>query len=56
MEHGGVTKAKRLEQLQDMRKGRVDMKGKPLPGYQKNLALLDDEIARLKSEIAGGAK
>jgi regulator of PEP synthase PpsR (kinase-PPPase family) len=48
MEHGGVSKAVRLEQIREMRKGRVDLKGKPLPGYA--------EIARLESEIAEGAE
>lgn len=55
-EHGGVSKAERLAQIKDMRKSRVDMKGKALPGYGKNLELVDAEIARLESEIAKGAK
>jgi hypothetical protein len=56
MEHGGVSKAVRLEQIREMRKGRVDLKGKPLPGYAKNIAAVDAEIARLESEIAEGAE
>jgi hypothetical protein len=56
MEHGGVSKAERLAQVREMRKGRVDLKGKPLPGYAKNLEAVDAEIARLESEIAEGAK
>jgi hypothetical protein len=53
MEHGGVTVQERLDTIREMRKGRVDLKGKPLPGYKKNVALLDSEIARL---IKAGAK
>lgn len=56
MEHGGVSKAERLEQVKDMRKNRVDLKGKALPGYKNNLALIDAEIERLETEIAEGAK
>jgi hypothetical protein len=53
MEHGGVTVQQRLDQVRVMRKGRTDLKGRPLKGYAKNVALLDSEIARL---IKAGAK
>lgn len=56
MEHGGVTKAERLEQVREMRKNRVDLKGKPLPGYAKNIEAIDAEISRLETEIAEGAE
>jgi hypothetical protein len=47
MEHGDVTVQERLDQVREMRKGRVDLKGKPLPGYKKNVEMLDSEIERL---------
>lgn len=40
----------RIAELKEMRKSRVDMKNKPLPGYKNNVEAIDKEIARLERE------
>jgi hypothetical protein len=56
MEHGGATKAERLEQVKAMLASRLDFKGNPLPGYATNVVMAKSEIARLEAEIAKGEK
>lgn len=38
----------RLAELKEMRAARVDFNGKPLPGYARNVAMIDAEISRLE--------
>lgn len=40
----------RIAELREMRAGRVDMKGKALPGYKNNVVAIDKELERLERD------
>lgn len=40
----------RFAELRDMLGARLDKKGKPLPGYNKNVEMIRAEIARLEKD------
>lgn len=49
-ENDAEQRAARIAQLKDMLSARVDMRGKPLPGFKNNVPLIKAEISRLEAQ------
>lgn len=40
----------RIEQIKEMRKASLDMRGKPLPGYAGRVEAIDAELVKLEGD------